>query len=113
MIKTTDRAGKARSPSWLGKLNGGQLDVMWQFLQFHGDKPTVKEIEALEENLDLLRVMMVQKNGGQEGQNTKTKGGVDFADMETVLNNIIIETMWLYLGGGLKMLKEVIQGAEC
>lgn len=71
----------ARSPSWLGKLNGGQLDFMWQFLQFHGDKPTVSEVEALEENLDSLRVMMIQKNGGQEGRSTKTEGAVDFADM--------------------------------
>lgn len=98
--------------SWLSKLNGGQLDFMWQFLQFHGDKPTVSEVEALEENLDSLRVMMIQKNGGQEGRSTKTEGAVDFADMETVLNNIIIETMWLYLGGGLKMLKEVINNAK-
>ena len=109
MIKTTDRADKAVSPSWLGKLDGGQLDVMWQFLQFHGDKPTVKEIEALEENLDSLRVMMVQKNGGQQGRSTKTEGAVDFADMETVLNNIVIETMWIYLGGGFVMLKEVLK----
>lgn len=103
-----NRADKAVSTSWLGKLNGGQLDLMWNFLQFHDDKPTVKEIEALEENLDKLRVMMVQKNGGQEGRSTKTEGAVDFADMGTVLNIIIIETMWIYLGGGLKMLKEVI-----
>jgi hypothetical protein len=100
------------SCKWLDKLNGGQLDLMWQFLQFHGDKPTVKEFEALEENLDSLRVMMVQKNGGQEGRNAKTLGAVDFADLGTILNNIVIETMWLYLGGGLKMLKEVINGAE-
>ena len=83
--------------------------MMWQFLQFHGDKPTVKEVEALEENLDNLRVMMVQKNGGQKGRSTKTEGAVDFADMETVLNNIVIETMWIYLGGGFKMLKEVLK----
>ena len=106
------KSDKPISSSWIGKLNAGQLDLMWQFLQFHGEKPTVKEIEALEENLDSLRVMMIQKNGGQEGRSTKTEGAVDFADMETVLNNIIIETMWLYLGGGLKMLKEVINNAE-
>lgn len=99
---------KAISPSWLGKLDGGRLDLMWQFLQFHGEKPTVKEIEGLEENLDSLRVAMVQKSGGQESRNVKTAGAVDFADIETVLNNIIIETMWIYLSGGFKMLKEVI-----
>lgn len=97
--------------TWLDKLDGGQLDMMWQFLQFHGEKPTVKEIEGLEENLDSLRVLMVQKNGGQEGRNAKTAGAVDFADIKTVLNNIIIETMWIYLSGGFKMLKEVL-GSE-
>lgn len=97
-------------PTWLDKLDGGQLDLMWQFLQFHGEKPTVKEIEGLEENLDSLRVLMVQKNGGQEGRSTKTEGAVDFADIKTVLNNIIVETMWIYLSGGFKMLKEVLDG---
>lgn len=97
---------KAIRPSWLGKLDGGQLDLMWQFLQFHGEKPTVKEIEGLEENLDRLRVLMIQKGDGhREG---KTAGAELFDDMETVLNNIIIETMWIYLSGGFKMLKEVL-----
>lgn len=96
--------------SWLGKLDGGQLDMMWNFLRFHGKRPTVREIEALEENLDRLRTMMIQKDdGSREG---KTAGAELFTDMETVLNNIIIETMWLYLAGGLKMLKEVIENEQ-
>jgi hypothetical protein len=95
-----------RRVTWLGKLDGGQLDVMWNFLRFHGDKPTVKEIDGLTENLDRLRTMMIQKGDGhREG---KTAGAELFDDMETVLNNIIIETMWLYLSGGLEMLKEVL-----
>lgn len=108
-MSKTNSGDESISCKWLDKLDGGQLDLMWQFLQFHGDKPTVKEIEALEENLDRLRVMMVQKNGGQEGRNAKTQGAVDFADMGTVLNNIVIETMWLYLGHGFDMLKDVIK----
>ena len=96
--------------TWLGKLDGGQLDMMWNFLRFHGKRPTVREIEALEKNLDSLRVMMIQKgDGSREG---KTAGAELFTDMETVLNNIIIETMWLYLAGGLKMLKEVIENEQ-
>jgi hypothetical protein len=96
--------------TWLGKLDGGQLDMMWNFLRFHGKRPTVREIEALEENLDRLRTMMIQKgDGSREG---KTAGAELFDEMETVLNNIIIETMWLYLVGGLKMLKEVIENEQ-
>jgi hypothetical protein len=96
--------------TWLGKLDSGQLDMMWNFLRFHGKRPTVREIEALEENLDRLRTMMIQKgDGSREG---KTAGAELFDEMETVLNNIIIETMWLYLAGGLKMLKEVIENEQ-
>lgn len=92
--------------TWLGKLDGGQLDVMWNFLRFHGSKPTVKEIDGLIENLDRLRTMMIQKgDGSREG---KTTGAELFSEMETVLNNIIIETMWIYLSGGFEMLKEVL-----
>lgn len=99
----TKRADAVR---WIGKLDGGQLDMMWNFLRFHGDKPTVREIEGLEANLDSLRTMMIQKGDGhREG---KTAGAELFDDMETVLNNIIIETMWLYLSGGFEMLKEVL-----
>lgn len=73
--------------TWLGRLDGGQLDVMWNFLRFHGDKPSVKEIEGLKGNLDRLRTMMIQKGDGhREG---KTTGAELFTDMETVLNNIV------------------------
>ena len=100
-------------PRWIGKLDGGQLDAMWNFLRFHREKPSIGDIETLESHLDDLRTMMIQKNGGQEQYTGKTEGAVNFGDMETILNCIVIETMWIYLGGGLKMLKEVIQGAEC
>lgn len=93
--------------TWIGKLDGGQLDMMWNFLRFHPDKPSVKEIEGLEASLDSLRTMMTQKgDGSREG---KTTGAELFAEMETVLNNIIIETMWLYLSGGFEMLKEAVK----
>lgn len=97
--------------TWLGRLDGGQLDVMWNFLRFHGGKPSVKEIEGLKENLDRLRTMMIQKGDGhREG---KTAGAELFDDIETVLNNIVIETMWIYLSGGLDMLKDVIEHEQC
>ncbi len=93
--------------TWLGKLNGGQLDLMWQFLQFRTEPPTVREIESLESLLDSLRVMMVQKT--DKNREGKTKGTEDFADLETVLNCIIVEVMGIYLEGGLEIMKGVLK----
>lgn len=94
--------------TWLGKLNGGQLDLMWQFLQFRrNEPPTVREIESLESLLDSLRVMMVQKT--DKNREGKTKGTEDFADLETVLNSIIVETMGIYLEGGFEIMKGALK----
>lgn len=93
--------------TWLGKLNGGQLDLMWQFLQFKTEPPTVREIENLESLLDSLRVMMVQKT--DKNREGKTKGTEDFADIETVLNSIIVETMGIYLEGGFEIMKGALK----
>lgn len=93
--------------TWLGKLNGGQLDVMWQFLQFKTEPPTVREIENLESLLDSLRVLMVQKTDKNRGG--KTKGTEDFADLETVLNSIIVEVMGIYLEGGFEIMKGALK----
>jgi hypothetical protein len=52
---------------------------------------------------------MVQKSAGQPGRESKTAGYVAFEDLEMTINAIIIQTMWIYLSGGTKMLKEVIK----
>ena len=93
--------------TWLGKLNGGQFDLMWQFLQFKTEPPTVREIESLESLLDSLRVMMAQKT--DKNREGKTKGTEDFADLETVLNSIIVETMGIYLEGGFEIMKGALK----
>lgn len=93
--------------TWIGKLNGGQLDFMWQFLQFRTEPPTVREIESLESLLDSLRVLMAQKTDKYRGG--KTKGTEDFADLETVLNSIIVEIMGIYLEGGFEIMKGALK----
>lgn len=70
-----------------------QLDMMWSFLMMGQQKAN---IPALKENCELLRQAMMQKTGGQQG-----KGGVDFNDLETITNCIVIEAMCLYLSGEL------------
>lgn len=98
--------------TWIGKLDGGQLDVMWNYLRFKGEGVNIKEIENLEKSLDELRTLMIQKSAGQPNRESKTSGYVEFEDLETVLNNIVIETMWIYLGGGFEMLKGAIENEQ-
>lgn len=45
--------------TWIGKLDGGQLDVMWNYLRFKGEGVNIKEIESLEKSLDELRTLMI------------------------------------------------------
>lgn len=95
-------------PTWTERLDAG-LDPMWDFLRFHPEKPTVKDVEVLENYLDDLRTLMAQKSAGQPGRESKTSGYVAFEDLEMTINSIVIQTMWIYLSGGTKMLKEVIK----
>lgn len=86
--------------------------MMWNYLRFKGEGVNIKEIENLEESLDELRTLMIQKSAGQPNRESKTSGYVEFEDLETVLNNIVIGTMWIYLGGGFEMLKGAIENEQ-
>lgn len=99
---------RTMKPTWTERLDAG-LDPMWDFLRFHPEKPTVKDVEVLENYLDDLRTLMAQKSAGQPGRESKTSGYVAFEDLEMTINSIVIQTMWIYLSGGLKMLKEVVK----
>ena len=82
------------------ELDSGQLDLMWQFLQMGHQKPNVS---ALKENCDLLRQLMIQKNAGQRRGNPHY---VEFCDLGTIVNCIVIESMCLYLSGVLDKIEE-------
>lgn len=87
----------------VGALDAGQLDMMWNFLRIGHQKPN---IPALKELCDQLRQAMIQKDAGQRGKS----GAVNFADLGTIVNSIVIETMCLYLSGALDKLEtEVLQ----
>lgn len=81
----------------------GQLDLMWDFLRF--DCGQKSDIPALKEHLDMLRQVMIQKIGGQEKY--KDSQDVDFNDLGTIINCIVIETMQLYLSGDLDKLEKL------
>ena len=85
------------------ELDNGQLDLMWNFLRFGcGQK---SNIPALKEHLDMLRQAMSQKTGGQEKY--KDSQSVDFNDIGTIINCIVIESMQLYLSGDLDRLEKL------
>ena len=83
------------------ELDRGQLELMWNFLKMGNGKPN---IAALKENLDALRQLMIQKTGGQEPYRKSHEILKD--DLGTIINCIVIETMQLYLSGGLDKLEE-------
>jgi len=81
------------------ELDAGQLDLMWHFLQMGYQK---SNIPALKEHCDLLRQALIQKNAGQRDD----RNYVDFKDIGTIINCIVIETMCLYLSGDLDRIGE-------
>lgn len=98
--------------TWTEKLDSGQLDLMWNFLQFTGDGARKEDVDELKGLLDQLGTAMIQKSAGQPGRDPKTKGAVDYNDIPTITNSIIIVTMQLYLSGGLDKLREVLPSEE-
>ena len=73
---------------------------MWAFLQMGGQK---SNIPCLKEYCGLLQKAMMQKTAGQ-GRRGK-KDDVDFDDIDTITNAIVIEAMALYLSGDLDKLE--------
>lgn len=71
------------------------FDAMWSFLQMGNQRPN---IEALKENCELLRRMMMQKTAGQRANRPND---VSIAELDNICNIIVIETMCLYLSGTL------------
>lgn len=78
------------------RLDKGQLDLMWNFLMMgkqKANKPLLREL------CDQLRQLMIQKTAGQRKDDHEEV--IDFDELETIINCIVIETMALYLSGGL------------
>ena len=83
------------------RLDEGQLEMMWNFLRMGYQKPN---IPALKESLDAIRQMMIQKTSGQDGYSTNE--AIDFDDLQTYINFVVIESMCLYLSGELDKLED-------
>ena len=92
----------------IDQIDDGQLDAMYNMLRIGHQK---SNIPVLKEYCGRLRQAMIQKDAGQR-RNTP-KGSVDFSDLGTIINIIVIETMCLYLSGDLDMLEKLKGEHEC
>lgn len=91
--------------TWVNKLDNGQLDMMWSFLQLKKECTLNKEdVKEFKETLDSIRTMLVQKTAGQR-EGDKGKGSEDFQDLETYINIAICQALELYIYGGLDILE--------
>lgn len=86
--------------STVENLDNGQLGLMWNFLKMGSGKPN---IPVLKEHLDALRQLLIQKTGGE--QSCSKAFEIPFEDADTIINCIVIETMQIYLSGGLDKLE--------
>ena len=75
------------------KVNEDAIDAMWAFLRLGGQKAN---IQALRENCEAMRRMLVQKTAGQRAEKKEIDG---------VKNGIVIEALALYLSGALDKLE--------
>lgn len=82
------------------RLDEGQLEMMWNFLRMGYQKA---DVAALKELCDRLRQAMIQKTGGQRKDDPAEY--IPWEDIGTIVNSIVIETMALYLSGGLDRLE--------
>lgn len=80
------------------------LDVMWAFLQMGGQRANVP---CLREHCETLRRLLTQKTAGQRKDKP---ADIPFAEMDAVINVIVIEAMGLYLDGTLDRLEKEAGG---
>lgn len=83
------------------RVRADAFDTMWGFLMMVGQK---SDIPALKEHCESLRNAMLQKTAGQRANKPKD---IDFDDVHTLCNCIVIEAMALYLSGDLDKLEGV------
>ena len=87
------------------KLDAGQLDIMWQFLQIQPKNTCTKyDVQKLKEYLDKIRQALIQKTAGQRKDDPKRY--VDLADLGTYINLVVLQSLTLYIYGGLDVLEQ-------
>lgn len=105
MSKSKNHSKQSRKPRSIKELDEGQLDLMWSFLRFRkNDKVSIHDIKGLENSLNAIRQMMIQKSAGQPEYGREFYE--DFGDLGTRINIVVCTAMSIMLSGGLEILKE-------
>ena len=94
------------SKQTITELDAGQLELMWSFLQFKKQALSLADIEGIENNLNSIRQLMIQKTAGQKQYSTGE--ALDLANLGTYINFVVIYAMSIFLNGGFEKLKEII-----
>lgn len=89
-------------------LDAGQLGFMWDFLKLRKENSCTKEdVRSLKENLDKIRLALVQKTAGQRRGDSESNS-VNFGDLGTYVNFVVMDALALYIYGGLDVLENVL-----
>ena len=91
----------------LSDLDAGQLDAMWQFLQLGKLEPDAKDIKRLIEYTDKVRQALLQKTAGQRKDDLKEY--VQYNELGTYINLIVIECLTLRISGVFDKMLEVLR----
>lgn len=95
----------------LKDLDAGQLDFMWSFIKLQKKNScTKKDVQNLKRNLDYIREALIQSTGGQKGY--AKKDHVNFKDLGTYINFVVLDALQLYIYGGLDLLENVLESNE-
>lgn len=89
------------------ELDEGQLGFMWSMLQLGKQE---SNIPVLKDTLDKLRQALIQKSAGQRVGDPREY--VDFADLGTLVNIVVVESLCLYLSGDLDKLERLKKQEE-
>lgn len=97
----------------LKNLDEGQLGMMWDMLQLRPKNSCVKaDVQELKKWLDYIRQALIQKGGGQESNPSTQTGYVDFTDLGTYINLVVVSVLSLYVYGGLDALENILPENE-
>lgn len=93
----------------LTALEAGQLEFMWNFLKLRKENSCTKQdVRDLKESLDKIRLALLQKTAGQtKNDNDRNSVNIEM-DLGTYVNLVVIQSMALYIYGGLDVLENAL-----
>lgn len=93
----------------LTALEAGQLEFMWNFLKLRKENSCTKQdVRVLKESLDKIRLALLQKTDGQRKTDNEQNNVNIEMDLGTYVNLVVIQSMALYIYGGLDVLEQVL-----